>query len=51
MRGSIPIANYRDRVVRVEGYASYAVQTGPIETVPFREVYLWPSGGTSLTVS
>jgi hypothetical protein len=43
--GNIPIDNYSRKVVRIEGYASYAGQTGPIETVPFREVYEWGGAG------
>ena len=43
--GNVPIDNYSRQVVRVEGYASYAGQTGPIETVPFREIYEWGGAG------
>ncbi|MEI9971047.1 MAG: hypothetical protein WDO73_02785 [Ignavibacteriota bacterium] len=43
--GTIPVDNYAGQVVRIEAYMGSAV-TGPIETVPFRELYLLGSQGT-----
>lgn len=43
--GAFPIDNYRRRVVRIEGYTSKGV-SGPIETVPAREIYIWGLQGS-----
>lgn len=43
--GSIPPANYSGQPVRIEGYTSSGIE-GPIETVPFREIYIWGAQGT-----
>ena len=43
--GRLSIANYARKVVHVEGYTTNG-REGPIETAPFREVYVWGAQGT-----
>jgi hypothetical protein len=48
--GQILVPNYPSKVVHVEAYTtpdgSITGATGPLESVPFREIYLWGGGGT-----
>jgi len=47
--GEIPVQNYSKQVVHVEGYTTpdgASTVIGPIESVPFREIYIWGAGGT-----
>lgn len=48
--GTLQIPNYQRKVVRVEGYLSSGI-TRPIQTVPFRELYLWGAQGTRLVAA
>jgi len=45
--GFFSIPNYSGNTIRVEGYLTpYGVEEGAIETVPYREMYVWGAQGT-----
>lgn len=48
--GGVPVLNYAGQAVRVEAYTSSGVY-GPIESVPFRETYIWGAQGSRIILS
>ncbi|HXI42544.1 MAG TPA: hypothetical protein VNH83_21355 [Bryobacteraceae bacterium] len=50
--GNLPVLNYSRQVIRAEVYVADSFgQMGPIESVPFRSLYMWGSQGTESVAS